>query len=1039
MDAVFVYLTKPDSSTPDRLSGIRLMARMLEEDGYDKRRCRPVFMTAREGCAKPAASEITANREKFLADVGADPVIIVAMGSGVMTPLTKGYYPISLVRGEAVPVTDDMPYPKGSLIYGMFDPAAVWSDPGCENLFRRDVRHLAALMKGTPEKDPEVDNVVVHTAEEVETLTRSLPELWESVDPEDRFLVVDCEWHGRNWMEPGRYIRTVQIGYAPGAAVTVELYREHPDFNSESAWPRRLAERRKMIADRLAHPVCMCPDMDAMWKALKGLLQDSRLPIIGHNVIADWQWLLSFGVDIRGNVAYDTMLAEHLINSDGPFRLDEVAMRRTPFGRYCKDVDLWVHHHKEFCQGGYGAVPADLLLPYGGADVECPRMIMKAQLPILESYGMLKPRGPEKEYPSLLDSTLLNELATDELERNGLPVDRERLTGLIDAYQAKRAQLLSEITLMAMALGMPDFNPNSQPQMRMLLFGKLGLTPVKTTGGQSWGDAVGGFEPDAEDMPSSSTDKSVLEMLQNSHPIVKKLLHFRRIDQTCKTWLRHPDEDGEGGLEPLIWADGKLHASFLPLTSTGRYKTSSPNCFPAEVEVLTSKGWLRWDEAYAKRETGIKLAQWNVESRFREITFERPEAWHTGRNRLVRVRTHQQIDIIATPEHKFEVFSRKDPSKHKTVTTEDLAKCTEYLIPQAGDLAEGHGSVHLSNSDATLICAMQADGYIVPNGGVEFAFTKARKIERLRAALDAGGWSYRMSTDRSSSGKKRIRFYVYKKQSNKRSLSQYKRFGDWLLECDRDSLWRLSQEVFEWDGCRTGETSRNYASSTKENTDWVQILQLLFNRRAHFREYAALSGNTSYQVDVAERPLSHLANATCEHLPEAVVYCVTMPQHSVIVRYNGRVLFTRQSQNFPKKAEGYLSEIFGEGKVPPTLRTIVKPPEGWMMMEGDFCQAELFTMANISNDQNMIRLLTTPGLDLHDSTTLSSFNMKMIDEHDREVTEDDLVKLAAEIGAGSDEFQHYMKTMRYLQVDGRMITRAAFKSGPRISAKSLCA
>jgi len=108
-----------------------------------------------------------------------------------------------------------------------------------------------------------------------------------------------------------------------------------------------------------------------------------------------------------------------------------------------------------------------------------------------------------------------------------------------------------------------------------------------------------------------------------------------------------------------------------------------------------------------------------------------------------------------------------------------------------------------------------------------------------------------------------------------------------------------------------------------------------------------------------------------------------------------------------------------------------------MMMEGDFCQAELFTMANISGDQNMIRLLTTPGLDLHDSTTLSSFNMKMLDEHDKEVTEDDLVRLAAEIGAESDEFQHYMKAMRYLQVDGKIITRTAFKTGPRISAKSL--
>lgn len=119
------------------------------------------------------------------------------------------------------------------------------------------------------------------------------------------------------------------------------------------------------------------------------------------------------------------------------------------------------------------------------------------------------------------------------------------------------------------------------------------------------------------------------------------------------------------------------------------------------------------------------------------------------------------------------------------------------------------------------------------------------------------------------------------------------------------------------------------------------------------------------------------------------------------------------------------------------LRTVVKPPEGWIMMEGDLKQAELFTMANISGDENMVRLLTTPGLDLHDSTTLSSFSMKMLDENDKEVTEDDLVVLAAKVGAESDEFSHYMKAMRYLQVDGKIITRAQFKSGPRISAKSL--
>lgn len=1042
MKACFIYLTKPTSSTPDRLSGVHLMAQLLAENGCGRDMCRSVYMTSKEGGAKPSASDITSNREKFLEAIGQEPVILVAMGSNVMTPLTKGYYPISLVRGEPVPVTDDMPYPKGSMIYGMFDPAAVWGDPGCEDLFRRDVRHLAALIKDAPEKDPPVDNIVIHSPEEVDDFGEAIPSVWEELPPEDRFLVVDCEWHGRNWMEPGRYIRSVQVGYAPGAAVTIELYREHPDFNDDSLWPRKAAEKKAMIADRLAHPVAMCKDMDAMWKAIKRLLQGAGYPIIGHNIIADWQWLLSFGVDIRSNVFYDTMLAEHLINSDGPFRLDEVAMRRTPFGRYCKDVDLWVHHHKDFCKDGYGAVPTSLLTPYGGADVECPRRIMKAQYPILESYGMLEKRGPNKEYPSLLDSTLLNELATDELEQNGLPVDRKRLTDLIDAYQAMRAQLLSEVTLMAMAQGMPDFNPNSQPQMRMLLFGKLGLTPVKTTGGQSWGDAVGGFEMGSEDMPASSTDKSVLEMLQNAHPLVKKLLQFRRIDQVCKTWLRHPDEDGEGGLESLLWADGKLHASFLPLTSTGRYKSANPNCFPADVEVLTSEGWMYWDDAYVSQDS-IKLAQWDPETPDREVTFATPDEWHVSSSEVVRFHTRQHIDIVCTPNHRFEVYNRKT-GRRKCVTALDLPKCGEYMLPQAGRIVSSPGTVHLTDAQVALLCAMQADGHICKSSykgvessyGVEFALTKQRKIDRIRKALNDAGVTFRESHDLNAIGNPRTRFYIGK-DSRDMVFAGFKEFSSKLFEFDADTIRRISDEVFLWDGT-VRDGWHNYSSAKAVNTDLVQALQALSGKRAQERVYVSSAGSVSYQVDVSLRQLSSLANGTLEHIQgERPVYCATMPKGTLVVRYNGKVAFTRNSQNWPKKADGYLKDIFGEDKVPPMLRTIVKPPEGWMMMEGDFCQAELFTMANVSGDQNMIRLLTTPGLDLHDSTTLSSFNMKMVDENDREVTEDDLVKMAAEIGAESDEFQHYMKTMRYVQVDGKVITRAQFKAGPRISAKSL--
>lgn len=111
------------------------------------------------------------------------------------------------------------------------------------------------------------------------------------------------------------------------------------------------------------------------------------------------------------------------------------------------------------------------------------------------------------------------------------------------------------------------------------------------------------------------------------------------------------------------------------------------------------------------------------------------------------------------------------------------------------------------------------------------------------------------------------------------------------------------------------------------------------------------------------------------------------------------------------------------------------------MLEGDFCQAELFTMANLSQDQNMIKALTTPGLDLHDKTAVDSFGLHMFDENGHEVSEDDLVALAASLkdagGADSEEFQHFMKALTYVdQHNGRM-SRAEFKSGIRVSAKSI--
>ena len=130
----------------------------------------------------------------------------------------------------------------------------------------------------------------------------------------DGLVGLDCEWNGQNWLDPNRYIRTVQLGVAKGYTVIVKLHE--------------------------AGGVPVAPDLRPLWAELKALLEHPRVGIVGHNVISDGEWLLQEGIDIRERVVYDTMLGEYLLCEDGPFGLEEAAMKYAPYGRYCSELEF---------------------------------------------------------------------------------------------------------------------------------------------------------------------------------------------------------------------------------------------------------------------------------------------------------------------------------------------------------------------------------------------------------------------------------------------------------------------------------------------------------------------------------------------------------------------------------------------------------------------------------------------------------------------------------------------------------------------------
>ena len=108
-----------------------------------------------------------------------------------------------------------------------------------------------------------------------------------------------------------------------------------------------------------------------------------------------------------------------------------------------------------------------------------------------------------------------------------------------------------------------EFNVNSTPQLRTILFDKLGLVPVKKT------------------KTGPSTDADSLQKMADEHPIVEDLLRYREVEKLRSTYA--------DALPPLIEADGRIHATFKQTdTTTGRISSEAPNL--QNVPVRTADG-----------------------------------------------------------------------------------------------------------------------------------------------------------------------------------------------------------------------------------------------------------------------------------------------------------------------------------------------------------------------------------------------------------------------------------------------------------------
>jgi DNA polymerase-1 len=136
------------------------------------------------------------------------------------------------------------------------------------------------------------------------------------------------------------------------------------------------------------------------------------------------------------------------------------------------------------------------------------------------------------------------------MQAAGIALDVAYLEEMAEGVREEMATLQAEIYRHAGR----EFNLNSPPQLRQILYEELRLSPgKKTSKGQL------------------STDASVLEKLRDAHPIVDALLRWRELDKLNSTYLEALPRQ----VDPR---DRRVHTTFNQTgAATGRLSSSNPN------------------------------------------------------------------------------------------------------------------------------------------------------------------------------------------------------------------------------------------------------------------------------------------------------------------------------------------------------------------------------------------------------------------------------------------------------------------------------
>lgn len=384
-----------------------------------------------------------------------------------------------------------------------------------------------------------------------------LPDLWY---PKPHQL--DTKWE--------RHERAAQNIGKPNAALFDAVYYEPPTVVSldTETYPglqyyhpeARL--RMAQITDKGGRAWVIQADDSKLPGWVKELAEDPNVLKIGSNIKYDYKWLRRFGIVMRN--FEDTSIREHIIDQSNPKTgLKHLSLKYWPEGNdYSRGhYDLIAQRVREYNKGrpkseritkneGWKLVRDDEQYTYAAGDADASIRTWEGQKEALL----------ELEKP-LRISRVLNEVFAD-IEFQGLRVDMKMNRELDEGYKKYLRELRAEIT--------PELGPinlNSPIQLARALLAAvpdINLRPATIARALD--------NPDEESEISTAVD--VLEREKHKHPIIEKVMTYRRY------YKRHSTYVEQMVYKHVVEHHGHhfIHPDFkLSGTETYRPSSSEPN------------------------------------------------------------------------------------------------------------------------------------------------------------------------------------------------------------------------------------------------------------------------------------------------------------------------------------------------------------------------------------------------------------------------------------------------------------------------------